>query len=272
VTVVDNLPTNAPSQGHAGVSIALAARHYPEIAVGGFSRVDWAILFWSQVAALLRPDHRVLDFGAGRGEHILDDPVAYRRDLATLKGRCREVVGCDVSEAVLSNPFLDSADILDPRGTLPYPSNSFDMIVSRFVFEHLADPARVAAELVRVLKPGGWLCVVTPNKWGYVALGARLVPNRLHARALGRVQPGRKAEDVFPTLYRLNSPADLRRHFGHACDVHSFRLSGDPAYHFGSPLLYGLFRTAHALLPAALQTAICAFIRKRPEPSAPQSS
>jgi SAM-dependent methyltransferase len=130
------------------------------------------------------------------------------------------------------------------------------------VFEHLPNPAGSAAELKRVLKPGGWIAAVTPNKWGYVAIASRMVPNRFHARALRAVQPGRKEEDVFPTHYRLNSLSSLRRHFGPECTVHAFRTSSEPAYHFGSTLLYGAMKTVHALLPPPLHTAICAFIRK----------
>jgi SAM-dependent methyltransferase len=252
-----------PQPSHADTQISLAARQYPEIAAGGFSRVDWSVAFWSQVRALARPEHRVLDFGAGRGEHVLDDPVSYRRALATLKGHVAHVAGCDVSPAVLGNPLLDEAHLLEAGGSLPFADASFDLIVSRMVFEHLEDPGPVAAELVRVTRPGGWICAVTPNRWGYVALASQLVPNRLHARVLAGVQPGRKEEDVFPTHYRLNSRGAFRRHFGASCDVHMFRTSGEPAYHFGSPLIFSLFNLAHRLLPEALQTAICAFMRKR---------
>jgi hypothetical protein len=78
--------------GHAERSRRLAAQFYPEVAVGGFSRVDWAVAFWSQVGALLQPSHVVLDFGAGRSEHIADDPVAWRRNLAMLDGEGATVV------------------------------------------------------------------------------------------------------------------------------------------------------------------------------------
>ena len=253
-----------PPKGHAERSQSLAERFYPEVAVGGFSRDDWSVAFWSQVAALLQPEHHVLDFGAGRGEHIIDDPVAWRRQLATLKGRCAHVTGCDVSPAVLTNPFIDKADQIAPGASLPYPDASFDLIVSRMVFEHLPDAAATAAELTRVLKPGGWLAVVTPNKWGYVALASRMVPNRLHAQVLQSVQPGRKGEDVFPTHYRLNTLGDLRRQFEPGCTVHAYRTSSEPAYHFGSPFIYGLTKVLHTLLPSPLHTAILAFIQKKP--------
>lgn len=249
--------------GHAERSRALAARFYPEVAAGGFSRADWAVAFWSQVGALLQPEYHVLDFGAGRGEHILDDPIVWRRNLANLRGRCASVTGCDVTQAVHTNPFLDHADRIEPGAPLPYPDANFDLIVSRMVFEHLPDAAATAAELTRVLKPGGWLAVVTPNKWGYVALASRIVPNQLHARALKSVQPGRKEEDVFPTHYRLNTLTDLRRHFEPGCTVHAYRTSSEPAYHFGSPLIYGLTKIVHSVLPPPLHTAILAFIQKQ---------
>jgi hypothetical protein len=44
---------------------------------GGFSRVDGSIEFYTRVNALLGPDMTVVDFGAGRGAGVLDDPVRY---------------------------------------------------------------------------------------------------------------------------------------------------------------------------------------------------
>lgn len=241
----------------------LNQRFYPEIAVGGFSHVDGSIAFYSQIAALLQPDHRVLDYGAGRGEQIEDDPVPYRRSLVNLQGRCAHISGCDVSSAVLYNPYLDDALVFDPSKPLPYPDNSFDIIVSRYVFEHVDDPQMTSSELLRVLKPGGWICAVTPNGVGYVALAARAVPNRLHVGALKLIQPGRKAEDIFPTRYKLNSISALRRYFGQSADVYCFRSSSEPAYNFGSYFLFAAFKLLHKFLPDVLQTGLYIFIRKK---------
>jgi hypothetical protein len=38
---------------------------------------------------------------------------------------------------------------------MAFPDESFDAVISRAVFEHLSDPAAVASEISRVLKPGG---------------------------------------------------------------------------------------------------------------------
>ncbi|MDX1993787.1 MAG: methyltransferase domain-containing protein [bacterium] len=48
---------------------------------------------------------------------------------------------------------------------IPYPTNTFDTIVSNEVLEHVNDDAQAARELVRILKPGGRLVVFTPNRW-----------------------------------------------------------------------------------------------------------
>jgi SAM-dependent methyltransferase len=175
------------------------------------------------------------------------------------------VDGCDVDPAVFENPTLDEARLIEPGQPLPYEDGRFDVIVSRYVFEHVADAGWLARELLRITKPGGWICALTPNKWGYVAIAARLVPNGLHRRVLRRVQPHRKEEDVFPTQYRLNRPADVRRHFGDGAEVYHYSTSGVPSYHFGSRVLFRLFQLLHRLLPPILNTGLAFFIRKAEE-------
>jgi len=240
----------------------IVERFFPEVAVSGFSHVDGSVGFYSQIAARLKPTDQVLDFGAGRGEPIMDDPVPYRRALANLQGRCAHVEGCDVDPVVLTNPFLDSARIIKISEPLPYQDASFDMIVSRHVFEHVEDPAWMAQELLRVTKPGGWICAVTPNSWGYIATAARMIPNWLHVRSLKRIQPERKAEDVFPTKYRMNTKWALKRWFGDHANIYAYLASSEPAYHFNSYFIFGMFKVLHKLLPEALQTTLFIFIRK----------
>jgi SAM-dependent methyltransferase len=242
--------------------LTLRRRFFPESNVGGFSYADAGVALFSQIDAILRPTDRVLDFGAGRGEYILDDVIEYRRRLFNLRGRCAHVEGCDVDEAVLTNPFLDHAAAIEAGSPLPYPDDSFDVIYARSVFEHIQEPELVAHELVRIVKPGGLIAALTPNRFGYVAVAATLVPNRLHVRALSYIQPRRKSVDIFPTVYRLNTPKALKRAFGSRVDIHTVYLSGEPAYHFGNPILYRIAKWLHKHLPDRLQPLLIVYIHK----------
>jgi SAM-dependent methyltransferase len=243
--------------------LRLEQRIFPEARATGFSHLDQEVAFFTQIAALLRPDDMVLDFGAGRGEWHKDDPSLYRRRLQNLRGRCAHVDGCDVDPIVTENETLDAAKVLIPGEPLPYENGRFDLIISRYVFEHVPDPEWAARELLRVTKPGGWICALTPNKWGYVALAARLVPNALHRRVLRRIQPQRREMDVFPTTYRLNTGRALQRHFGADADIYHYTMSAVPSYHFGSLLLFRLQLGLHRLLPGALGLTLHLFMRKR---------
>lgn len=241
----------------------LKRRFFPEANIGGFSHIDGPVAMFNQVAAVLQPTDHVLDFGAGRGEPLLDDPVDYRRSISNLQGRCEHVEGCDIDESVLQNPFLDHAEVIRTDAPLPYDNDSFDIIVARYVFEHVTNPRWLGRELLRVLKPGGLIAAITPNKFGYIALAARAVPNRLHVRALSSIQPGRKAQDVFPTCYGLNTPNDLRRAFGPDAEVFVARRASEPAYHFGHPFVYRVTKWFNKHLPEALQPLLLVYVRKR---------
>ena len=56
----------------------------------------------------------------------------------------------------------DSTDVLGVGEKLPFKDNAFDTVFSFAVLEHVSNPFTCAAELVRVLKPGGTLYCVVP--------------------------------------------------------------------------------------------------------------
>lgn len=49
------------------------------------------------------------------------------------------------------------------RDILPFPDNSFDVVFSKSVIEHLHCPERYLNENLRVLKPGGRLILMVPD-------------------------------------------------------------------------------------------------------------
>jgi SAM-dependent methyltransferase len=243
----------------------IGTHFFPEIAVGGFSRVNGTVQFWQRIGALISPDTVVLDFGAGRGANQSEDPVRFRRNLLTLKGRVRELIGADVDPVVKTNTALDRAVVIGPDGDLALPDGSIDVIVSDFTFEHIQDPAKVAQELDRVLAPGGWICVRTPNRYGYIAMANRLIPERLHSGLIRLAQSERKGEDVFPAVYRLNTAKAFERHFAPTrYDHYVIPWDAEPAYHFGSRLLYSFFLALQYVTPPPLKSVLMVFLQKRP--------
>ena len=189
-----------------------ALRVFPEMAAGGYSRYDPLVHFYSRVNALIEPNMTVLDMGAGRGRAVRD-PCRFRRQLRTLKGRVKKIIGVDVDPEVMENPLLDEAIVIGPRDTLPLPNESVDLIVANYVFEHVKYPEEFARELARVLRPGGWICALTPNRLGYIGLAVNLVPNKYHHLLLRILQPRRTLESIFPTSYKINTWGALKRLF-----------------------------------------------------------
>jgi SAM-dependent methyltransferase len=106
---------------------------------------------------------RVLEIGCGRGD--------FARRLAGLEERPRLLVAADFAVSAVAagqraarDQGLDRiawqvADI----GALSFPDASFDTIFSLETIEHCPSPAQAAAELGRVLRPGGRLYLTTPN-------------------------------------------------------------------------------------------------------------
>jgi SAM-dependent methyltransferase len=242
-------------------------RIHPESNIDGFTKLDGTVIFYSFVRAIMLRNSatKVLDYGAGRGAfwHLNNDKTGslYRRQLQDLRFGQAVVTACDIDDVVSSHPCSDRQVVLKRGDKLPFRSNEFDIIVSDATFEHIDNPECSAAELVRILRRGGVLCVRTSNKYGYVRLLAGVVPNSLHSLFLKHVQPDRKAEDIFPTRYKLNSVSDFRRYFK-GCEIHYYRESSEPSYYFGSPVIYKSILVAHKLMPDIFGTSLCAFIKK----------
>ncbi len=162
-------------------------------------RLDNDVVFRDMLYEIVKPGMRVLDAGAGAGD-------LFRYDL---KARAGEVIGVDLDPRVEGNPQIHrgiQANLED----MPVESGSCDIVFSRYVLEHVAEPKNFLSEVSRVLKEGGHFLFLTPNKWHYVALGARLTPHAFHDWF--NRKRGRDDSDTFPTFYRLNSARDLRRH------------------------------------------------------------
>ena len=102
------------------------------------------------------------------GGHILDNGVG----LGTYLEAFGEVnpaglrIGLEV-EFDRAVEALARADgiVLGVGEELPFGDDCFDLILSNEVLEHVADDRACAAEMVRVLRPGGRIVVFAPNRW-----------------------------------------------------------------------------------------------------------
>jgi SAM-dependent methyltransferase len=182
---------------------------YPEALFGNFTDCDGTIAFFSRVNALIDPSFVVLDVGCGRGAYN-EDPITFRKNLRILKGKAAKLIGIDLDPNAEINPYLDDFRLIEGNAW-PIENDSINLIVCDNVLEHVPNPDLLFSEIRRVLKNGGYLCIRTPNRWSYVAIVSSLIPNKYHSSVIAFAQDGRKAEDVFPTVYRCNSVRKLKQ-------------------------------------------------------------
>ena len=113
----------------------------------------------------LRPGDRLLDLGCGGGRHAFEAArrgatvVALDVDLAELKD-VRQLFTALAVEAPAPLGTVVGGDALH----LPFPDGAFDRVIAAEVLEHIPDDGAAAAELARVLRPGGTMAVTVPAR------------------------------------------------------------------------------------------------------------
>jgi ubiquinone/menaquinone biosynthesis C-methylase UbiE len=145
--------------------------------------------------------HAWLDLGCGH--QVL--PPWRRVQESDLVKQTRVIVGLDADFQSLKSHRTIGRRVCGSVTTLPFTSESFDLVSSNMVFEHLDDPERQLTEIARVLRPNGVLVFHTPNVRGYPTVLAKLVPEFVKKKLIWTLER-RKEEDVYPTFYRINSP------------------------------------------------------------------
>jgi SAM-dependent methyltransferase len=178
------------------------------------------------LAALPQPE-TTLDYGCGEGRYL---PVLREAFPST------RLHGCDVSQVA-----VDHASRAHPQVSFevmssevaPFADESFAMVLSIEVLEHVGDVRKACKEIGRVLRPGGWAVITTPcaNPWSLEWLQNRL-------RGGFQATPdgyGRFATDEPGHLRRLRSE-DLRALLDDGgLDVVDFFFRGHLFTHLANP-------------------------------------
>src|SRR6202022_3046189 len=175
----------------------------------------------------IKPDSRILDVACGTGNTAI--PAARAGGLVT---------GVDIAPNLLEQArrraAVEQLPIRFQEGDaeeLPYPDREFDIVLTMFGAMFAPRPERVAAELIRVCRPGGLIAMANWTPEGFVgktfALTSRYVPppEGIPAPVLGG------SEDVVRQRF-----AKLDRH------VETFPRAVKFVYPFDSKGVVDLFR------------------------------
>jgi ubiquinone/menaquinone biosynthesis C-methylase UbiE len=164
-------------------------------------------LRWVARQLPLRRSLSVLDVAAGTG--LLSQAVAPK---------VKRVVALDVTPEMIAEGYKKVQQrglrniifILGTAEALPFPSETFDLVMTRFSFHHFRKPEVVLREMNRVCRPGGNVVVVDLLAPADDKLRARYnVLERLrdnsHTEALSREQMESMAKELGLKIMRFSS-------------------------------------------------------------------
>ncbi len=184
---------------------------------GGWEK--WDRFFDEQMAFLnhrlvadarLRAGMQVLDLGSGTGYPALLS--------AQTVGSNGSVIGLDLAEQMLAvarrkATVLNLENVTFRTGDatlLPFEADSFDAVTSRFCLMFLPEIPKAAAEIARVLKPGGWVAAAVwsaPDKNPSIGLSME---------AIKKVVELPPPDPTAPGIFHLAKPGDLAGMFQQA--------------------------------------------------------
>ncbi|MCW5799103.1 MAG: Methyltransf11 domain-containing protein [Nitrospira sp.] len=160
--------------------------------------------------ARIRPGLRVLDLGSGTGY-----PALLAGEVVGTDGT---VVGIDLAESMLAvatrkaktrglqQVSFRTGDVT----SLPFDSGSIDSIISRFCLMFLPEIPKAAAEIARVLKPGGYVAAAV---WS-APLNNPFI--RIPIDVINTITPLPPPDPEAPGIFRLARPGDLAGMFKRA--------------------------------------------------------
>jgi len=183
-------------------------------------------------SAALGEPVRILDLGSGAGTWVLvgGGGNAMASVDRTVAGISALVIGVDAAIPKVDGvaPWGMGAFLQGQADELPLATDSVNMVLAYNVVEHLQRPGDVLAEVARVLRPGGWLCLKTPAANTPLFALSRALPTCWHRRLKATLDTPK--EDVFPTYYCANTTRALDLALGEAGFAREWLRKVDQTY------------------------------------------
>jgi 2-polyprenyl-3-methyl-5-hydroxy-6-metoxy-1,4-benzoquinol methylase len=142
------------------------------------------------------------------GKRVLDAGCGTGYGSAELAQSAAEVTGVDIApdaiEYARANYPIAGLEFVEASCTaVPFPADSFDVVVAFEVIEHLADYRAFLDECARMLTCEGLLMVSSPNKRYYTRTRAESGPNPFHEHEFEAAEFVHELERVFRNVRLL---------------------------------------------------------------------
>lgn len=98
-----------------------------------------------------------------------------------LEQKFSRYIGVDAVGYVEMPPEIDFFCHDLDNGEIPLPSATGDVVVAVETIEHLENPRAFVRELVRLVRPAGWLLVTTPNQLSFLSLLTLILKRQFNA-------------------------------------------------------------------------------------------
>jgi len=134
----------------------------------------------SQEAIYRMVDDAMEEYGL-TGGMVVDVGCGEGRLERHLSKRFSRYVGVDV---IRYDGFPETGEFLQTdldSGRIPMPDCAADVAVSVETIEHVENPRGFVRELTRIVRPGGWVILTTPNQLSFLSLLTRLVRGQFGA-------------------------------------------------------------------------------------------
>jgi len=190
--------------------------------------------YYNEFASLVEynPCATLLDVGCGDGQQT----IRWVKQAGT-----ENVMGIDALD--LGFPFQLLKQDIDKKW--PFKDGTMDVVIACHVIEHVSNTDQFASEIYRVLKPGGYAVIGTPNMASGRTIVALLLDRQPHIAYISdyfvprrRLSESHRWEDSLGHLHRrlftLEGLFELFAHYGFEIE-HKRRL-GYGRYFFGKIL------------------------------------